>query len=245
MPRRAEQGYALLSLVAAMTIAMVILASALPSVQHEMQREKEEELFWRARQVAIALGSYQIMYGRPALKLEDLIKPPEIVGQQKGGKTRLRAAALLDPLTNSDWVAIRQGDPRLVKFFQTVQAYLAQEQKIFPPQLLNLIPRAALLPNATGAPTESPDPAEAEADDDSRPIVGIVSRSKKPLIRNYFGIASYDQALILTGVCASPGNCQMLRMPGADQFLDLPLGEQQMNAPRPTLAPPPPPPAPR
>jgi type II secretory pathway pseudopilin PulG len=228
-----ERGYALLSILAGLTISLVILASALPSVQHETQREREEDLFGRGRQVAMALGAYRIVYGRFPLKLEELLNPPEIVGQQPGAKFRLRSSASIDPMTNSEWIPIREGDARITKFVQTVQAYMLQDQKNFPPQLLSLVPRSALLSNTTEA---SADAKETESENtpqsgDNRPIIGIVSRSKKKLIRNYYGIETYDQALILTAVCGGPGNCQVLRMPGADQYPGLPLGEQAGTLP--------------
>ncbi|MFN7929806.1 MAG: hypothetical protein U0Y68_18045 [Blastocatellia bacterium] len=244
--RAAERGYALLSLLAALTITIAILASAVPSIQHEMQRAQEEEMFWRGRQIATNLAMHKAVFGEYPLTLEELTKPPELMPANAGGKFRLRPSALLDPMTNGDWVPLRRNDARVIGFLRDYLAQITVDQRNGIPQAIEAVrgfePRA-LLPS-TDAEKELRPPEEG-------PIIGVVSRSKKTLIRTYYGAKSYDQAFILTALCVAfnpqdrpitvRNNCalKLIRMPTADTYLDLPLGELPASlAPQPVAIPP-------
>ncbi len=119
-PRRPEQGYALLSILAAMTLTVVIMAAAIPSLKHESQREREEEMFWRGAQIAHAITLYQQTHSQQLpTKLEDLADSFETGGKKK---RLLRPSALRDPMTQKgEWVAVRVGDPLIAELYS---AYL-------------------------------------------------------------------------------------------------------------------------
>src|SRR5438132_2341947 len=115
-PRRQEQGYALLSLLAAMTIATVIMAASIPSLKHEAQREREEEMFWRGAQIAHAIAVFQQTHNNQLpTKLEDLAESFDTGGKRK---RLLRPSALRDPMTQKgEWVPVRVGDPLIAELY--------------------------------------------------------------------------------------------------------------------------------
>jgi len=128
--RGSEQGYAMLSLLAAMTIMALAVGSAMPSIQHASQRQREEEMFWNGSQVATALGMYYLVNKRYPTKLEDLTKPITAVPGQGQAATqpitfRIRAWALTDPITGEQWKIVRAGDPIVNEFIQAHNASIA------------------------------------------------------------------------------------------------------------------------
>src|SRR5215470_16514400 len=58
-----ERGYALVGLMAVMMIALILTTAAAPTLQREMQREKEEEMLWRGQQVIVAISRYRQFRG--------------------------------------------------------------------------------------------------------------------------------------------------------------------------------------
>ena len=85
-----EAGYALLALLAGMTITLVLLAAmaAKPTVRFETQRENEEEMMFRAVQVANAIEWYARFKGNGLTlqslptKLEDIAKEINVNGRE-------------------------------------------------------------------------------------------------------------------------------------------------------------------
>src|SRR3954462_428913 len=56
--RRSEGGYTLVALLAMMTVLALFAMAAAPSVQQQMQREREQEAIFRGEQVADAIRDY-------------------------------------------------------------------------------------------------------------------------------------------------------------------------------------------
>jgi len=213
--RAGEPGYALLAVLAGLTILLILMSAAVPAYQHELQRDKEEEMFWRGQQVAMALVKNAQLRGRYPVKLEDLVEPFE---SPQGTTRLLRPTALCDPLMpceeGSNWRAVRPGDPLIRKFYD---AYLAEmtsnpEKRLPPPpQDLAQMARAAAgsitgLSNsgASAGPRDSEFASSLKTE--LGPIYGVVSKSKKELIRNYFSFQTYDEALFFAGISVSiPG----------------------------------------
>ncbi|HEX2163941.1 MAG TPA: hypothetical protein VHM02_08330 [Thermoanaerobaculia bacterium] len=77
-PRRArrhpESGYNMVVLMVLVTVLNVLVAAALPAWSRVIQREKEEELIFRGLQYAEALRVFQARFGRPPVRLEELIE---------------------------------------------------------------------------------------------------------------------------------------------------------------------------
>jgi hypothetical protein len=235
---RRERGYAMLSLLAAMTLLVIVLTAAVEPVRHRMQREKEEEMLWRGTQVAAAVWNYHAIRAggaggadlNPAFlptKLEDLAEAYDINGQKQ---YLVRPSALRDPMTgDGEWKAVRIGDPLVGELYRAYEKYVAEqsrrgggagEQLIRLNATLDLLRKAAIMSGVQikgPAGNQSGDGADDSAPSDSalrpgsafslnpesRPIIGVVSRSKEKLIRNYFGLESYDRAMFFPGVSTS------------------------------------------
>lgn len=220
-----ERGYALVSLLAGLTIMLVLMAGSIPAFQHEIQREREEEMFWRGQQVSWALLRASRTLGRYPTKLEDLAEK----FQTPTGEMRfLRQSALCDPMFKcpneggdskgvgtSTWRAVRRGDPLIRTFYQ---AYLAAKTKDtasglnrLPPMPQELAQLAAMQGNVTLPGSSDPEKQEgppnsefaSDLKSEEGPIYGVVSRYDKELIRNYFELASYDEALFFSGVAVA------------------------------------------
>lgn len=249
--KKQESGYALLAMLAGLTIALVILAAAAsrPTAQFVAQRENEEEMMFRALQVANAIQSYATIKGGGAgvsaqnlpTKIEDLTKEMTYT-DGKGAHANvhlLRPETLVDPLTNDEWKPVRLGDPMVRDFVRAYMqemtkqqtqamasgggaaaAVLAQQQQQAQSGAGSLPPLLMLAVQAGGIDLNKLDSSEEEAakstrpglsslDSDSRPIIGVISKSKKQLIRNYYGIESYDKALFVAGAQPSTLNYTM------------------------------------
>ncbi|HYE72990.1 MAG TPA: hypothetical protein VEF04_06660, partial [Blastocatellia bacterium] len=126
-----ERGYAMLSLLAAMTIAVIALGSAIEPIKHRMQREREEEMLWRGAQVADAINKYFQMRGGQfpmslPTKLEDLTAEYNINGK----KIHLvRPSAMKDPMMgDGEWKPVRLGDPLIGEFYRAYLKFAAEQK---------------------------------------------------------------------------------------------------------------------
>jgi type II secretory pathway pseudopilin PulG len=205
---RGERGYALLALLAAMTIAMIFMTAALPAIKQEAQREKEEEFFWRGTQVAGAIQKYASLRGGQInaypTKLSDLAERIQVQGKRL---RVLRPSALRDPMTEKgDWKEVRVGDPVLKGFLGFYIAAMPKKQPPLPPPPTDLVQFASLSQGSSNAPGMDPNKEQSslgfnsQLHSESGPLVGVVSKSKEHLIREYLGISSYDQCLFFPGV---------------------------------------------
>jgi type II secretory pathway pseudopilin PulG len=98
--RDTEAGYALVALLAAITIMMIMMAAAVPSWRYVMKNDAEEELIFRGGEIADAVARYQRRNGNalPA-SLEVLVK----------GKFLRRVYK--DPMTkHGRWRFVRPGE---------------------------------------------------------------------------------------------------------------------------------------
>ena len=74
IPSTSSGGYAFVVLIMAMTVMLIALAAALPSVYHESQREKEEELIFRGNEYARAIYLFQRQFQRYPKSVDELIR---------------------------------------------------------------------------------------------------------------------------------------------------------------------------
>ena len=206
---RGQRGYAMLALLAAMTIAMILMTAALPSIKQDSQREKEEEFFWRGVQVANGIRKYASLRGGNInaypTKLDDLAALIQVQGKRL---RVLRPSALRDPMTGKgDWREVRVGDPVLHSFLDAYVAAMPKKQPPLPPPPTDLVQFAMLAPNSN-APGTDPNQQQSSSSlgfndkmrSETGPILGVVSKSKDHLIRDFLGIDTYDQCLFFPGV---------------------------------------------
>jgi type II secretory pathway pseudopilin PulG len=94
-------GYAFVALMVAFTVMLIALAAALPSVYHESQREKEEELIFRGNEYARAIYLFQRQFQRYPKSVDELIRTNNL---------RFLRHAYKDPMTpKGNWRFIHVG----------------------------------------------------------------------------------------------------------------------------------------
>ena len=94
-PRRSEQGYAMAALIVAMSIMAIMMTVAMPVWKQAAQREKEEELVFRGKQYAHAIGLFQRKFANAY--------PPniDVLVDQRFLRKKFK-----DPITNEDFVPV-------------------------------------------------------------------------------------------------------------------------------------------
>ncbi len=97
MSRRREAGYALVALMATLTIGAIVLAAALPSWRYLIKNDREEELIFRGGQIADAIQRYQKKNGAFPPNLETLVKTRFLRKLYKDPMTRDGKWRLLPP----------------------------------------------------------------------------------------------------------------------------------------------------
>src|SRR6516165_2173438 len=96
-----SDGYAFIALMIALTVMLIALAAALPSVYHESQREKEEELIFRGNEYARAIYLFRLKFQRFPTSVDELIRTNNI---------RFLRHAYKDPMSaNGKWRFIHVG----------------------------------------------------------------------------------------------------------------------------------------
>ena len=189
-----ERGMTLLAVMAMMTLFAVALMAVAPTVQQEVQREKELEAIRRGEEIAEAIKQY-VMF-TPGNKLpesmEDLLE-----GIPVGTKKRmiLRASAAIDPLSpDGKWRLIKADKDTIAPFAKRVQAYNNGLLPNNPTQLLDRYSIAFLVNLNTG--TEDDDAGSEFGDfdvvTDNQPFIGVASQSRATSILTYYGIERHS-----------------------------------------------------
>jgi type II secretory pathway pseudopilin PulG len=192
---RGECGYALVALLAVMTVLMITMMAAAPSLRQQARRERELEAIARGEEVAEAIRQYIHLAHRPPTSMDELLEGAP-VGTKK--IQVLRQSAARDPLSESgEWKTIKVNDPALVIFIQDLTKYadgrLPNATTDRDPQMTAL---AGQLPRVTGVLNVG-DGEDRSADEDSSsnsngPFIGVASRSHRDSIVNYYGVDHHD-----------------------------------------------------
>ena len=114
--RRGEHGYALLILMMVVTLLLVALSAALPSVYVEGQREREEELLFRGTEYARAIALFHRRFNRYPATVKELLQTNGIRflrreyrdPMSKDGKWRFIHAAANGAVLDSKTLAVPQ-----------------------------------------------------------------------------------------------------------------------------------------
>src|SRR4051794_20264862 len=98
--RHGQAGYAMAALLVAMSIMAIMLTVVMPVGKKESRREKEEELVFRGKQYAHAIGLFQKKFANAY--------PPnlDVLVDQRFLRKKFK-----DPITNDDFVPIAAGRP--------------------------------------------------------------------------------------------------------------------------------------
>jgi type II secretory pathway pseudopilin PulG len=92
---RGNRGYAMAALLVGMSVMAVLMSALLPVWSHLATREKEEELIFRGKQYARAIGLFQRKYANTAPPTIDLLV-----------EQRFLRKKYKDPITNDDFQPI-------------------------------------------------------------------------------------------------------------------------------------------
>lgn len=207
----------LFAVMAMMAIFAIGLLAVAPSVQHEIQREKELEAISRGEQVAEAIKQYVEFYGGAKLpnSMDDLLE-----GLPQGTKKRqiLRPAAAIDPLSeDGKWRLVKPDPESLGKFARRVQIY---NGGVLPPNPSQLFDRYAIvIVNNINTGDEGDDEDAFAADDDisvetdNTPFIGVASQSKMRSVIAYYGIENHSK-WVFTPLFRGTGNANNPRGPG-------------------------------
>ncbi len=190
--RAGERGYALISLLAMMTIMALLLVNAVPNYRRMAQRELEEEAITRGEQVAEAIRLYAREKRALPTSIEQLLE-----GLPRGTKKIqiLRAAAARDPLsTSGEWKLIRKNDRAFVEFQAKVTAYAGKAVNTSDQAFMSVAGPLPVVTSVLDTGTEEEAPGgEDDSDDTSGPFIGVASRSRRNSVISYYGIERHDR----------------------------------------------------
>jgi type II secretory pathway pseudopilin PulG len=121
--KKNEQGAALVVMLALMTIMAITLMAVAPSIQQQVQRERELEEIRRGEEVAEAIRQYVEYYRGSKLpnNMDDLLE-----GLPQGTKKRqiLRPSAAVDLFSDDGkWRLVQVSSPSLKNFGRRVQIF--------------------------------------------------------------------------------------------------------------------------
>lgn len=192
--RQGEKGMTLLAVMGLMAVFAIGLLAVAPTVQQEVQREKELETIRRGEEVAEAIRQYVEFYRGAKLpnSMDDLLE-----GLPQGTKKRqiLRASAAIDPLSeDGKWRLVKPDVQSLGGFAKRVQEYNGGLLPSNPSQIFDRW--AIVLVNNLNTGTDSEvKGAEENADDstENTPFIGVASRSKSVSVLTYYGIENHSK----------------------------------------------------
>jgi hypothetical protein len=186
----------LFAILAIMAVTAIVVLSAAPLVQQEVQRELELESIRRGEEVADAIRQYVIFHNGTKLpeSIDDLLE-----GLPQGTKKRmiLRPSAAVDPLSEDGKWRLIQADPQiLARFAQRVQTF---NGGLLPgnPEPRQMFDRFSIvLVNSLNTADET-EPTEPDEDISSvtsdQPFIGVASQSKSRSVIAYYGVENHSK----------------------------------------------------
>lgn len=193
---RGEGGYALVALIALMTIIALGAAAAAPDILKQNQREKELEAIIRGEEVADAIERYVRMMGRPPRSMEELAEGANPPGRTKRIQV-LRSYAAHDPLsTSGEWRLIQPQSRGVIEFQQALLVYLEGRPIPPSPEAWKNTARAQGITGAVGGlGSDDDDEGEDNSAQSNVPFIGVASRSRRDSIVTYFGLENHHDWL--------------------------------------------------
>jgi type II secretory pathway pseudopilin PulG len=190
-----ESGYILLTLLLFIALLVMAAAVALPKINHELERDREEEMVHRGAQYARAVRSYYRKFGRYPASIEQL---------EDTNHLRFLRQRYKDPVTGKDFQLLRYGQVRLSQPLLPGQPAGPGNNPGTPPASPPNPPDAGDEggTGATGAGdttgTQDTSTAKQGAPGTEQTfggggIIGVVSTSKNEAIREYGGKNHYDK----------------------------------------------------
>ena len=195
--RRNDEGYTLVALIALMSIMAVMMIAVAPNLRQQAQREREIEAINRGEEVAEAIRLYILEKQTLPTSMDQLTE-----GLPRGTKKLqiMRPYAAIDPLTESgEWKLVRPRAAELIEFQRQVMLRNGgglpdtRDQARVPNVYSHILGVMNKLID-----TNSEDSGDAPGDEDtsensSGPFIGVVSRSRRNSVINFYGIDRHDQ----------------------------------------------------
>lgn len=192
-----EKGMTLMAVMVFMTIFAFVLMAAAPSIQMDVQREKELETIRRGEEIAAAIDAYVFYHQGRKLpqSMDDLLE-----GLPFGTKKRqiLRRSSATDPLSpDGKWRLVQPEPETIARFAKRVQAWNNGVLPSSPnPQYYNRYTVALANILNTETDDEADDPEEDEDDfssTDNVPFIGVSSQSRRKSILAYYGVENHSK----------------------------------------------------
>lgn len=188
--RDSERGATMMAVLGMMTILAIGLMAVAPSIQHEVQREKEVEAIRRGEEVADAIRQYVQFYNGQRLpeSMDDLLE-----GLPQGTKKRqiLRASAAVDPLSeDGKWRLIKADPETIARFAQRVQEHNNGVLPSNPSPVFNRY--TVVIVNSLNTGIEDVEDEDFEVVTDNQPFIGVASQSRANSIINYYSIERHS-----------------------------------------------------
>lgn len=187
---RAQRGATMMAVMGMMTIFAIGLLAVAPSIQHEVQREKELEAIARGEEVADAIRQFVSFYNGQRLpeSMDDLLE-----GLPQGTKKRqiLRPSAATDPLSeDGKWRLIKPDPETIARFAQRVQEH---NNGVLPSNPSRLFDRyTVVIVNSVNTGTEDEVEEDFEVVTDNQPFIGVASQSRSSAIVTYYSIERHS-----------------------------------------------------
>ena len=194
--RPTERGMTLFAVMAVMAIFAIGLLAIAPSVQKEVQREKELDTIARGEEVAEAIRQYVEFFRGAKLpnSMDDLLE-----GLPQGTKKRqiLRASAAVCPLSDDGkWRLIKADVDNLGNFARRVQDYNGGALPSNPSPLFDRY--ALVIVNSLGSHSEddkkaADDDSDFEVHTEDTPFIGVGTQSRAKSFIAYYGIENHSK----------------------------------------------------
>ena len=193
---RRESGMTLMAVMIFMTIFAFVLMLAAPSIQMDVQREKELEAIRRGEEITNAIHQFVLFHQGTKLpkSLDELVE-----GLPDGTRKRqiLRPSSTTDPLTlDGRWRLIQPDPDTVARFAKRVQIF---NNGILPssPQPTRFYDRytvtLANVLNTESATDPEDDDEEDMAVEDNVPFIGVASQSRMQSVVTYYGIENHSK----------------------------------------------------
>ena len=198
--------------MAMMTLFAIALLAIAPTIQQNIQREKELEQIRRGEEVADAIKQYVIFYnGKLPTSMDDLTE-----GLPQGTKKRqiLRSSAAIDPLSaDGKWRLISPTSKAFLNFGKRVQIYNNGVLPASPGQIFDrfALPLVNIINNESDSDIKEADDDEFEVSTDGTSFIGVASQSRSSSVIAYYGIENHSKWIYTplfrsTGATSVTGN---------------------------------------
>ncbi len=189
-----QKGMSLIAVLAMMTLFAIALLAVAPTVQQNIQREKELEQIRRGEEIADAIKQYVIFYnGKLPNSMDDLLE-----GLPQGTKKRqiLRRSAATDPLsTDGKWRLIKPDSKAFLNFGKRVQVYNNGVLPASPGQIFDryALPLVNIINSQSDSDLKEADDDEVEDSTENTPFIGVASQSRGASVIAYYGIENHSK----------------------------------------------------